>query len=557
MLIERPVSNPRPTVLALALLLLAGACGYAAKAVGQPADAGAQTRNALRLLGQSTFGATRADLAEVQSIGIPAYLTRQFGYPRTGYNGFTYFDTAPPVGCQKSAAYPESVQSLCARDNYSLFEVQRQFFANAMTGRDQLRQRVAFALSQIFVVSGTEISHAAGMASYQNLLLDHAFGNYRELLEAVTLHPVMGRYLDMANNAVPRYERQANENYARECLQLFSIGIERLNPDGSIRVDAAGAAIPAYDQGVVDALARAFTGWTYAPRDGAASTWPNPINYIGSMVPEEARHDTQPKVLFDGVTLPAGRSAREDLEAALDAIYRHPNVGPFIGKRLIQHLVTSNPTPAYVARVAAKFANNGQRVRGDLRAVVQAILLDPEARGARMNEPDFGRLKDPVLYMTGLLRALDGQSDGVYLRDQAAAMGQNVFVPPSVFGFYPSANFIRGTPILGPEFGIYEGQRALARPEFAYKLLYAGGVRPSSTVAGSTGTSINLTTLAALPAAKLPDELNVRLMDGRLPAETWRIVDGALAAVGAGDATARAQLAAYLLAISPQYQVLR
>lgn len=520
-----------------------------------PADTVSRTRDALRFLNQSTFGATKPALAEIQAIGYDAYLDKQFGMPRTGYNGFTYLRTSAPADCRTDPNAKGSPQNICARDHYTLYEVQRQFFVNATRGEDQLRQRVAFALSQIFVVSGTEIDHAAGMASYQNMLLDNAFGNYRELLEAVTLHPVMGAYLDMVNNAQATSSRQANENYARECLQLFSIGTQRLNADGSVRVDGSGTPLPAYDQAVVGALAQVFTGWTFAPWDEAASQWPNPSNLVEPMIAIDAQHDRSAKTLFDGITLPAGQGAQQDLEAALDAISQHPNVGPFIGKRLIQHLVTSNPTPAYVARVSAVFADNGASVRGDLRSVVRAILLDPEARGSREDAADFGRLKDPALFLTSFVRGTGASSDGVYLRSQASLMGQNIFTPPSVFSYYSPSNMIRGTQLLGPEFGIYDSNRALLRAEFAYRLLYDGGVAPADTVADSIGTHVDIAALAALATdtSKLLDELDVRLMSRPLSPAARQIVANALD----GDEEARARMALYLIAVSPQFQVQR
>lgn len=522
-----------------------------------PTDSASRTRDALRFLNQSTFGATKADLAEVQAIGYAAFLEKQFALPRTGYRGFTYRRTSAPADCRADANAKGSPQNICARDHYTLFEVQRQFFANALTGSDQLRQRVAFALSQIFVVSGTQITHAAAMATYQNLLLDHAFGNYRDLFEAVTLNPAMGAYLDMVNNAKGTASRQANENYARECLQLFSIGTQMLDRDGSMRIGANGLPIPAYDQDDVSALAQVFTGWTFAPIDGGASQWTNPSNYIDPMVAIAAQHDGASKILLNDVVLAAGQSAQQDLEAALDAIFEHPNVGPFIAQRLIQHLVTSNPTPAYVARVAAMFDDNGSGVRGDLRAVVRAILLDPEARGSREDEYDFGRLKDPALFMTGFLRGMGGTSDGVYLRAQASLMGQNIFTPPSVFNYYSPSNVVRGTQLLGPEFGIYDSNRALLRAEFAYQLLFAGGDEPLDTVVNSTGTHLDLTALAGIAndAPRLLDELDQRLMGRRLSPPARQIVTGALGA--SGGAENRARTAAYLIAVSPQFQVQR
>jgi uncharacterized protein (DUF1800 family) len=231
--------------------------------------------DAARMLEQSSFGATAQEIAHLQSVGFDAYLNEQFAAAPTGYSGFVYVTNTAPESCRYDAAAPTSRESLCARDNYSLFQVQRRFFQNALSGSDQLRQRVAFALSQIFVVSGTNISRAYGMAAYQNMLLRGAFGNFRDLLNDVTLSPVMGNYLDMVNNgkANPARGTTPNENYARELLQLFSIGIDMLNIDGSVQTDAQGQPIPAYNEDVIEGYAYLFTGWTFPPRPGAISQW--------------------------------------------------------------------------------------------------------------------------------------------------------------------------------------------------------------------------------------------------------------------------------------------
>jgi uncharacterized protein (DUF1800 family) len=514
-------------------------------------------QDVLRFLNQATFGATSADLAHVEAIGYEAYLDEQFAMPRTGYNGFTYLSTSAPANCRTDPNAKGTAENICARDHYSLYEVQRQFYANAINGKDQLRQRVAFALSQIFVVSGNEITHAAGMATYQNMLLDQAFGNYRDLLEGVTLSPVMGVYLDMINNAKANLAKntQPNENYARECLQLFSIGIQALNLDGSVRTDTNGAPIPTYDQPVISAFARVFTGWTFAPIDGAASQWTNPSNLVAPMVAIDDQHDVASKVLLDGITLSAGQTAQQDLDAALDVIFHHPNVGPFIAQRLIQHLVTSNPTPAYIARVATVFNDNGSGVRGDLKAMVRAILLDPEARGQRTQAADFGRLRDPALFMTSFVRGMGGQSDGVHLRSQSSLMGENIFTAPSVFNFFSPLNKIRGTEMLGPEFGIYDSNRALLRAEFIHQLIYGGGVAAAPTVANSTGTSIPLTALASRSSDALLDELDMRLMGAHLSNDARTVVKSAMTNSAISTGLGRAQMAAYLMGVSPQFQV--
>jgi uncharacterized protein (DUF1800 family) len=458
------------------------------------------------------------------------------------------------------ASAPTGAASICSRDNYTLFQVQRQFFENALTGTDQLRQRVAFALSQIFVVSGTEIYEAYGMAAYQNMLLNDAFVNYRQLLEDVTLSPVMGHYLNMAGNAKanPTLGTEPNQNYGREVLQLFSIGVNMLNADGSLQLDASGQPIPTYDQDVVNAFSEVFTGWTYPPLSGANSSFSNPINYQAPMVAFASYHDTTSKVLLDGVTVPAGGTPAADLKIALDAIFNHPNVGPFICRQLIQHLVSSNPSPAYVARVSAVFANDGQGVRGDMAAVIQAILGDTEARGAAPADPDTGHLREPALFITTVLRELGGQSDGVWLRGQSSAMGQTVFTPPSVFNFYPPGYALPGTSVLAPEFFLQDASTALARANFANQLLFNGGAAADPTVTNSTGTSVNLSPLLASPplsADALVEQLNTLLMHGSLSSPAQSLIATAVNAASTSDPLAPLKTAAYLITSSSQYQV--
>jgi uncharacterized protein (DUF1800 family) len=273
------------------------------------------------------------------------------------------------------------------------------------------------------------------MSVYMDLLLGNAFGNYRTLLQEITLNPAMGNYLDMVNNDKPNPAtgRTANENYARELLQLFSIGLYKLNPNGSLKLDPAGNPIPTYDQAVIEGLARVFAGWTYAPLPAAAPRAHNPTNYLAPMVHWAPNHDLGAKTILDGQVLPAGQTGEADLEATLDAIFNHPNVGPFV-RQLIQHLVTSNPSPGYVARVAAAFADNGGGVRGDMQAVVRAVLLDPEAR--RAATVDFGRPREPLLFITSLLRKLVATGDGWGLTGYAGNMRQNPLSPPTVFSFF-------------------------------------------------------------------------------------------------------------------------
>jgi uncharacterized protein (DUF1800 family) len=518
--------------------------------------------DAARLLEQATFGVTASDVAHVQSVGIDAYLSEQLAYPATQYTGYSYTPHTAPAGCIGDGSNPPDASSLCARDEYSPFQVQRDFFTHALKNPDQLRQRVAFALSQIMVVSSVEIYEAYGLADYQNILLRDALGNYRTLLQDVTLSPTMGHYLDMANSdeTNPQNGTVPNQNYAREVLQLFSIGLIELNPDGTPQLDTSGAPIPTFESATIEGLASVFTGWTYPPLAGATSQWTNPINFDGTMVAFPDHHQAGTKVLLNGYTVPANQTPAQDLQNALDNIFNHPNVGPFISKQLIQHLVTSNPSPAYVARIAAVFANNGQGVRGDLSAVVRAILTDTDARGDEPATNLFGHLREPALFITSTLRSLGGTSDGVLPRSASSAMGQPMFSPETVFNFYPPSYQVPGTQTLAPEFGIENAATALARANFINTVIMQGGAAADPTVSGSTGTTINLTPLAgAANSSALIAQLNQTLMHGSLSSAANNIILTAVNSVAANSTNplAAAQAASYLILTSAQYQVER
>lgn len=518
--------------------------------------------DAARLLEQATFGVMASDVAHVQAIGIDAYINEQMAYTPTQYTGYGYTPHAGRPGCIGDGSRPPDASSLCARDEYTPFQVQRDFFTHALKNPDQLRQRVAFALSEIMVVSGIEIYEAYGLANYQNLLLKDAFGNYRTLLEDVTLSPVMGHYLDMVNSdkTNPQTGTVPNQNYAREVLQLFSIGLVALNPDGTPQLDASGAPIPTYDAATIEGFSSAFTGWAYPPQPGMPARWGDLINYQGTMVAFPDHHETGTKTLLNGYTIPANQSPTQDLANALDDIFNHPNVGPFISQQLIQHLVTSNPTPAYVGRVAAVFANNGQGVRGDLSAVVRAILTDVEARGAAPTTSSFGHLREPALFITSALRSLGGQSDGVQPLNASLAMGEPIFCPDTVFSYFAPTNQLPGTQMLAPEFGIDNAATVLARANFINTLVMLGGASPDATVAHSTGTSVNL---SSLPGARdnttMITQLNQTLMHGSLPSDANNIILAAADTVAASskDPLAPARAAAYLILTSAQYQVER
>ncbi len=553
---EEPMATPHSRRLSRALMCAAATaaaliCGVHAHA---QAPSAAQTyADAIRLLEQATFGPNDALIGHVIDVGTQAFLNEQYAVPASQYPVLKYV----PAG-QQATYCPTDPDPQCARDYYSLFLLQNAFFTNALHGADQLRQRVAFALSQILVTSGLTINTAYGMSKYQQIFLDHAFGNYEQILTRVTLSPVMGEYLNMVNNDKPTKSVQPNENYARELLQLFSIGVWQLNQDGTQKLDATKAPIPSYGQDEIEGFAHVFTGWTYPVLPGATARTHNPRNYLGDMVPVDSNHDKGAKELLNGVTLPPGGNIQAELAAAIHNIFLHPNVGPFIGKQLIQKLVTGDPTPRYVGRVAAAFNNNGQGVRGDMRAVVNAILTDPEARAYVKPDPGYGKLREPVLYIAAAARMLGAQSDGVYLAQQTGPLGQPLFYPASVFNYYPPTYRLSDTAQLAPEFAIANSSTAINRYNFANALSF-GTIAPSSTLPGAIGTTPNWNTLtaAASDPDALLDRLSAQMLHGTMSGEMRAAITAAIAAIPATNPLSRAKTAFYLVVTSAEYQVER
>jgi uncharacterized protein (DUF1800 family) len=506
---------------------------------------GPSAADATRFLEQSTWGPTPALVQHVQNVGFERFLEEQFDAPASSYPTLPLFPTT-----RDTTTCPNG--STCQRDNYTMYPVQNRFFVNGLYGADQLRQRVAFALHQIIVVSGVDITQPSWMTPYLQILDRDGLGNFRQLLYDITLNPAMGNYLDVNNNTKTR----PNENYAREVLQLFSIGTVRLNLDGSQQLDATGQPIPTYDQTIVNNFARVFTGWRFAPGTTGVP------NYIDPMVVNEAQHDVASKALLNGVVLPAGQGTAKDLADAIDTIFNDPNVGPFISKQLIQHLVTSNPSPAYVARVASVF-NGAGGTRGDLRAVVKAILLDSEARGDAKPDANYGRLRHPAQFILNLLRAFGARSaDGTtdsdgYLNPQSVNMGMDVFRPPSVFSYFSPGTVVPGTSgVRGPEFGLFTTSTALRRANFVNTMAFS---RIAVSANAPNGTSLDLSGMQALTAnpAQLVDTLNTLLMHGTMSAEMRQSIIDAVSAVAATNPLKRARTAVYLVATSSQYQVER
>ncbi len=552
------------TVLAPIASLIVAACGGGGSSGGSPPGGGSgpvatpiMGDDARRLADQAAFGPTSGLLAQISQMGS-GWIDAQLQTPSTGYPALTVVDPNPAVGCP--ATLPTG--NTCSRDNYSAFPIQRVFFQNALRGTDQLRQRVALAYSQIFVVSSVQIAPAYALREYQQMLLDDASVNFRQLLQDVTLSPVMGDYLSMANNNKGNVAKgiSPNENYAREVMQLFSIGVNQLNVDGTL-VLQNGAPVPTYDQGTIESFARVFTGWTYPTAPGATAKPNNPRYYIGTMTPVDANHDTDSKAVLNGQVLAANQTTQADLQQALDNIFNHPNVGPFIGKQMIQFLVTRNPSPAYVARIAAAFNNDGKGVRGNMAAVVRAVLMDREARGASVTDPNYGKLREPAVEVTAVLRALNASSDGVYPIAAARSMGQPVFSPFTVFSFYPPSYPLPGSStLLAPQFGVLNVATALAQLNFLNALLFStGGIPPATNVPGATGTQIDLSKYqaSASDAAALVASLDADVLHHTIsPAEVSAIVP-AVNAFAATDTLDRARTAAYLVLASPRYQITR
>lgn len=499
-----------------------------------PACSASLDADLTRFLRQSSFGPTFAAIQRVRQLGMSAYIDEQFAMPISGYPEYPYVHNVVPPDCMYDPVDPHSASNACFEEYYSWQKMKRVFFTNALTKPDQLRQRVALALSQIWVVS--DICCLYGMADYQQLLMQHAFGNYRDIMEAATLNPAMGDYLDMVNNDKPNPSRgtQPNENYAREFLQLFTIGNVLLNGDGTPQRASNGQPLPSYGQPEVIGFAHVFTGWTYPvnPYVSFSGDFYRPYYLRGAMIPSESHHDTGPKTLLNGMTLPPGQPTLLDLKLALDNVFAHPNVGPFIGKQLIQHLVTGDPSAEYVARIARVFNDNGHGLRGDMKAVVKAILLDPEARGDRKSSPTYGKLKEPLYQVIEILRALNGATDGDAPGWAANDLNQDLFRPESVFNFYPPDYLLPGAGTVAPTFAIYNTASVMNRINALIVLTgppspsgvtpaYPPGYRPNAnTTLPASGTYLDWGLLAGAEdgnmAEAVVDFLNYMFLDGNM-----------------------------------------
>jgi uncharacterized protein (DUF1800 family) len=515
------VQNPDPGAAASSSLMATVVGG------GTPVSAAA----AVRFLEESTFGPTPELVSQVQQNGFAPFLEAQLAAPVSTY------------------ATPLSTDT-------NLTKVQSQFFANAVNDSDQLRQRVAFALNEIWVVSQNKVTDPVAYINYLQALTKDALGNYYDVMKDVTLTPAMGHFLDMVNNDVPGAGQHANENYARELMQLFTLGVNQLNPDGTPQLDSGGNPIPTYTQNDVMALGRALTGWTYPTQTGQTLQKHNPFYGGAPMVAFESNHDASAKTLL-GQPVAAGQTAEQELDAVLTIIFNHPNVPPFVARQLIEKLVTSNPSPAYVGRVAAAFSSGsfqtyGSGKRGDMQATVAATLLDAEARrgdSPTTADASDGKLREPVVMMVSIARAFHATTDGTGFTGWSSALSQSLFNSGSVFNFFPPTNPIAGTTLNGPEFAIFNTNTSLGRVNFINSIV-------NGTI--SSGTKLDITpVINAGTPDQMADWLNTLFLHGTMSSQMRQSILTAMGAVGSTDRPSQARVAIYLATSSSQYQVQR
>jgi uncharacterized protein (DUF1800 family) len=508
-------------------------------------------QEAARFLTQASFGPTTAEIASLRSRGYAGWITDQLAQPATLHRPATVSDFE---------AYTRSATTTTAQPSNR----QAAWWQAAVTAPDQLRQRVAFALSEIFVISdqNTTISGAVeGTANYYDLLVRGAFGNFRQLLEDVTLSPMMGIYLSSLRNAKGTFDAQGNvltsadENYAREVMQLFTIGLRQLNPDGTLKLDSSGQPIATYDQATISEMAKVFTGWAFASTLANPNFRSSTADYLNPMRLYSDFHDTTAKTIVDGRVIPANQGGAADLGIALDTLFQHANTGPFLARQLIQRLVTSNPSPAYVYRVAQAFANNGSGVRGDLGAVVRAILLDYEARApALLANPAHGKLKEPLLRATALFRALGGGSNSgrFNIANAESSLAQASLRSPTVFNFFEPAYIYPGllgsAGLFAPEYQILTDTTAITIPNFYYNYIYT--TRNTDPASQTIGLTLDPFLSLGRSPGPLLDQLDPLLAGGTLPAAARDRIISALNSVPASTSDLERVRAAVYLVVS-------
>ena len=519
-------------------------------------------QQASRFLGRATFGPNMAAIDALAASDSDAWFTAQFSKPQTLHR--KYIDgmlAAQAAGGQR----------------VGFTGVYETFWQQGIRGDDQLRQRMAFALSEIFVISMQNDAvqpQVRGVASYYDMLGQRAFGNFRDLLEGVALHPMMGLYLSHLRNQKESATRTPDENFAREVMQLFSIGLYQLNADGSLKL-SGGKPIETYTHDDVAGLARVFTGWSWAGPDQSSTRFyggtPDPDRDWQPMQNYAAFHSSGEK-RFLGKSISGATSGQADLKVALDTLFNHPNAGPFFGRQLIQRLVSSNPSPAYIGRVAAAFANNGSGVRGDMQAVIRAVLLDPEALAPAGTTLRTGKLREPLLRLANWMRAFDvkpasGPYSIYYLDDPLSGLGQSPLNPSSVFSFFrpsyvPPNSALASAGLVAPELQITAEPSVTGYLNFMQEAVNSG-VGEARVVKPDYTREL---ALAANPGALL-DRIDLLLTHGSMPTrlrgQITTAVNGiAIPAATASNATQvataqanRVKLAIFLTMASPAYLV--
>lgn len=453
---------------------------------------------ASRLLEQAAMGPSPSSVAQVRKLGLEAWIDAQQKLPPSVIT--------TPANLLEFDDQNDKVLNDRAWNTYN-FNVQNLFLAS----EDQLRVRTSWVLSNFLVISTSKVKTYGG-AEYLNLLQANAFGNYSDLLKSISISPAMGNYLDNSQNN----KWNLNENYGRELMQLFSVGLVQLNIDGSTKRDANGKALETYTQTDVIEATKALTGWNFAtPNCGQTiMNCHNWANYGKPMVANEGAHNTDAKKLL-GKTIPAGQTAAKDLDSLVEVLVTHPNTGPFVALRLIQGMTTSDPSPAYIARVATVF----QRTKGDLKAVVKAVLMDAEARAGDVpgkSAAGFGRIKEPHLINTSLLRALECRQAGTSTR-YLHAWTQNPLNAQTVFNFYPPNHRAPSSKLLAPE------QKMLTSAEFNMRLGRVSGAFWNPQDSGWIDAGCNLDALSAAVSASDNEILSLisqRFFRGAMPAVT-------------------------------------
>lgn len=537
-------------------------------------------QEAARFLLQAQFSASTAEIAALRSSTYASWLSSQFSAPAS-QTGWDWLNLRGYAAISDSTAYYDNS-----------YPADYMIWNQLMTSPDGLRKRVALALSEICVVSLTGVDvtwRCHAMAWYWDQLVNNAFGNYRSVLEDVTLNAAMGYYLNTRGNQKENAAtgRQPDENYAREIMQLMSIGLVALNPDGTTKKDGAGKPIDSYTMDDVTNLARVFTGYDYDQTQNVPTTVPGTSRVVSNttfarlpMALNASRHSTL-AATFLGTTVPANTPGTAALKMALDTLFNHPNVGPFIGKQLIQRLVTSNPSPAYVARVTAAFNNNGAGVRGDLRAVVQAILLDDEARSpASLTQPGFGKLREPMLRLvqwgrTFGLNSAQGSWKIGDLTDPGSRLGQSPLRSPSVFNFFrpgyvPPSTALAATGAVAPEFQLVNESSVGGYLNYMQGVIRNGifvnaPELPNNASTANNGYDIKATYANELAivadADALVARINLLMCAGQLSAATVKLISDALKATAVTAASTegakldRVAAAVFLVMASAEYLV--